>query len=52
MFKNHRKILLSLRIDKFIEDYKNFLLKENILKNEKDIIYFFTMEGCFIKEIL
>lgn len=38
----------TIEIEEFIEKYKILSLKNNIFKNEDDLIYFFTRGGCYI----
>ena len=47
-WRNEQKVKKSLEIAEFIDNYKEFLLKEKIFESIDDIEYFFTMGGCFI----
>ena len=44
----NKKIDKSFEILDFINDYKNYLLSKEIFLCEEDMIYFFTMGGCYI----
>lgn len=44
LYKNRKR----KRIDRFIKDYKNFLVNKRVFKNQKAVEFFFTNGGCYL----
>lgn len=45
---NHVKNLKQLKIEKFIKDYKKFLVNNNVFESYSDVEKFFTQGSCYL----